>query len=48
LAPTRLDGLCDHFGRRIANAKVSTLVHELGHALIAREQGARERPGKPL
>jgi hypothetical protein len=37
LAPTRVDGLCDHRGRRIAiddalavNAKVSTLVHELG------------------
>jgi len=39
----RLDGLCDHRSRRISiddalalNAKVSTLVHELGHALIWR------------
>jgi len=54
-ALTRVDGLCDHRARRIAiadalavNAKASTLVHELGHALIAREQGARGRLSKRL
>jgi antirestriction protein ArdC len=51
----RADGLCDHRGRRISidealavNAKASTLVHELGHALIGREEDSRGRLGKQL
>jgi antirestriction protein ArdC len=45
-----LDGLCDHRERRIevsdrlaANARVSVLVHELGHALLGRQAGLAKR-----
>jgi antirestriction protein ArdC len=49
------DGLCDYRQRRIsieadlaANAKVATLVHELGHALIDRELEGDARLGRQL
>lgn len=42
----RVDGLCDHRGRRISvavrlapNGRVAVLVHELAHALVGREAG---------
>ncbi len=51
---TGVDGFCNHSVRRIAvndlapNAKVATLVHELGHVLIGREPDAAGRLGKRL
>jgi antirestriction protein ArdC len=49
----RVEGLCDFRARRISietslpgNARVATLVHELGHALIDRELAADGRLGK--
>lgn len=49
----RVEGLCDFRARRISidtglagNARVATLVHELGHALIDRELDAHARLDK--